>query len=131
MRYVVCPSSVIVKTPDGLSTLKIERSDGSAPSDLVIDMHEFLERFVVNDAKFGRGVKTMRSAADLLTSFKEEAPGAVVRISDSDWDLARDVLENPSQPFPTFVFRQCISLANAFLDATSAPPSSTEIVPQT
>ncbi len=123
MRYVICPASVKVMSPDGLSPLKVEKSDGSAATPLVIDMREFFERFVVNDPKFGRSVKTMRSASDLLEAVAGKEAGDVVKLSDADWDVAKDVLENPSTPFQTYVFRQCLPLANAFLDAKTADPA--------
>ena len=77
----------------------------------------FLLNTVLNDAKFGKDLKSLYVAIDLAKAFEKAEPGSEVLISQDGWEKLKEVMSEPSNPYNTGVMRQ----AKSFFDAVMSP----------
>lgn len=123
-RYVPMVAPLQLMTPDGLSPMYRERSDGTREN-FVMTWTDFCEMFLFQDEKFRKSMKSLRAIDTIQEAFDKakEENAEYAAVPENEWDIGRDVLDNPSVPFSNpYVLRKCKAFTNAFLDAKTDKP---------
>lgn len=116
MRKFVIPEPINVMTADGSAQMKEPAPDGELRP-LVMTLEKFLDFYVVNDPQCAKNMRAMKHTMALLDLAKHK-PGEEVCLDEQAWELAKQVLEEPSQPYPhPHVLRQSWPFVKAICEA--------------
>lgn len=110
MRYIKIPEPIQLKVP-GTGELV----------DKPTTFQEWLATTVLSDAKLGKTAKSLMAVADIQQ--KVEESNGVLDLNDNEWELLKDVVENPTNGYNTPVGVQLVGFLRAFLNAPDEKPS--------
>lgn len=106
MRYISIPEDVPVT--------------GISAHPVPVSFKTWLGETVLLDPKLGKTAKDLMMAADLLKRL--ESAEDVLELSDAEWSLVKDVVEEPSGGYNTAVAIQLTCFLRAFLEAPTTQP---------
>lgn len=93
-----------------------------------LDLWGFLARFVIGDAKMGKGEKGAYRGRRLRKAFKKAQPDVVCPIDTEDRDAVLKIMEEPSSDWGSAVTCQCTVFIDAFKKASEKEEEAAALV---
>jgi hypothetical protein len=124
MRYAKIPEPIqlvdlVSGNPEQILDPSNPRQENGTPNfidRLPMTFAEFVMGTSLADPKFGRGYKQLISATKIHDAVRQA--NGVINLEDADWELLRDVVENPSSPYHPTRAMQLVPFMRAIVEAS-------------
>ena len=124
MRYLKIPETIQQRN----LTTKEEREE--------ISFFQFFSNILTGDRRWGKSVKTLRSHNKIYSAIDGVKPGTVVALHENDWELLKQVADEPQlgcarcsgplEGYGSGAFMQVIPFIEAILNASDVDPAEVE-----
>jgi hypothetical protein len=120
MHFVVIPDPVEVPTCPSCGTIARSGPNGPLSRATVTFANLVLERWLAEDAVFGRPAEARRGQK--IAELVAEAKGPWIAFEDSDWALLKRAAMESAVPYNATVLRAILPMLDALLDASTTQP---------
>lgn len=79
-------------------------------------------KVAVHDERFGKDIKSLRSAQQILRAFENCQTGGIIKVHPNDYPLLKEAVETPKNGYQSGFAVQIISLLDAILEAKKEEP---------